>query len=151
MAWKVPALWEITWYPDVCSAEIKQQLSHKPHVRGVSSCAAKHTQQQKTRMTQGPFFSFLKVPYFFSFQYYTLLVLAGWILHEGRRFKRNRLLYEAFGGMLAKRRERPFPTRGINRRQTERPLPREATKPRKAGHKGDFKIKNRWLFYYYYF
>lgn len=33
-------------------------------------------------------------------------------MHEGRRFKRNRLLYEAFGGMLAKRRERPFPLTG---------------------------------------
>lgn len=99
----------------------------------------KHIWQQKTRMTQGP--------YFFSFQFYSLLVLAGWILHEGRRFKRNRLLYEAFGGMLAKTTERPFPMRGISRRQIEWPFPREATKPRKAGHKGDFKIKTRWFFF----
>lgn len=46
--------------------------------------------------------------FFFSFQFYVLLVLAGWILHEERRFKGNRLVCKGFGGMLAERKERLF-------------------------------------------
>lgn len=104
----------------------------------VSSCAANW--QQKTEITNGPFFLFV-----FSFQFYVLLFLAGWILHEERRFKGKRLACEVFGGMLAQRRQAVPHVSGkrepITRDRSCTALPREATESRITGHTGGFKIK----------
>lgn len=104
----------------------------------VSSRAANW--QQKTEITNGPGFLFV-----FSFQFYVLLFLAGWILHEERRFKRKRLACEVFGGMLAQRRQAVPHVAGkretITRDRSCTALPREATESRITGHMGGFKIK----------
>lgn len=64
------------------------------------SCFKSCSQLAAKDRNYNPLFLFV-----FSFQFYALLFLAGWILHEERRFKGKRLACEVFGGMLAQRKQ----------------------------------------------